>query len=60
MEDFDKPTGPMDKKDFLKQFPKNIVKDGKIIPIRDEFEKKFRETHKIEEQKLNSNEPIEI
>lgn len=42
--DFDRPDAPMDKKDFLKQFPKNIVKDGKLIPIREELEKKFKET----------------
>ena len=33
IEDFDKPEGLMDKQTFLKQFPKNVVKDGKLIPI---------------------------
>ena len=36
------------------------MKDGKIIPIREEFEKWFKETQKLDVQKLNSNEPIEI
>ena len=32
---------PMTKQEFLNQFPKQIVKDGNIIPIREELEKKF-------------------
>ena len=32
---------PMSKQEFLNQFPKQIVKDGNIIPIREELEKKF-------------------
>jgi len=36
------------------------MKDGKIIPIWEEFEKWFKETQKLDIQKLNSNEPIEI
>lgn len=50
----------MDKKEFLKLFPKNVIKDGQIIPLREEFEKRFKETQKIDIQKLNSNEPIEV
>ena len=61
IDDFDKdPVTCIDKKEFLDQFPKNVIKDGKIIPIREELEKKFKETGMIDVKKLNSNEPIEI
>lgn len=50
----------MSKQEFLNQFPKQIVKDGNIIPIREELEQKFKETNKIDTNKLNSHEPIEI
>jgi hypothetical protein len=36
------------------------MKNGKAIPIRDELEKQFKKTGKIDTSKLNSNEPIEI
>ena len=50
----------MSKNEFLKQFPKNVVnRGGNIIPIREELEKRFKETGKIDVEKLNSNEPIE-
>ena len=42
--DLEKDTAPMSKEEFLNQFPKQIVKNGNIIPIREELEKKFRET----------------
>ena len=32
---------------------------GELVPIREELEKKFRETGKIDVDKLNSKEPIE-
>lgn len=49
----------MSKQEFLKQFPKNVInKGGNIIPIREELEKRFMETGKIDTEKLNSNEPI--
>ena len=51
---------PMSKQEFLNQFPKQLIKDGEIIPIREELEKKFQETGKIDVNKLNSNEPIEV
>ncbi len=51
---------PMSKREFLNQFPKQVIKDGNIIPIREELEKKFQETGKIDVEKLNSNEPITI
>jgi len=50
----------MSKQEFLNQFPKQVVKDGNIIPIREELEKKFKETNHIDVNKLNSNEPIEV
>ena len=38
-----------------------MIKDGNIIPIREELEKKFQETNgQIDVNKLNSNEPIEV
>jgi len=44
----------------LNKFPKQVIKDGNIIPIREELEKKFQETGGvIDVNKLNSNEPIE-
>ena len=51
---------PMSKDEFLDQFPKNVIKKGKVVPIREELEKKFRETKQLDLSKLNSNEPIEI
>ena len=51
---------PMTKDEFLNKFPKQLMKDGEIIPIREELEKKFKETGKIDVNKLNSNEPIEV
>jgi len=48
----------MTKQEFLNQFPNQVIKDGNIIPIREELEKKFRETNQIDVNKLNSNEPI--
>ena len=36
------------------------MKNGKAVPIREELEKKFKETGKIDAEKLNSNEPIEV
>ena len=51
----------MSKQEFLNQFPKQVIKDGNIIPIREELEKKFKETNgQIDVNKLNSNEPIEV
>jgi hypothetical protein len=49
----------MSKQEFLKQFPKNVIDKGNIIPIREELEKRFKETGKIDVEKLNSNEPID-
>lgn len=36
------------------------MKEGNIIPIREELEKRFRETQELDLSKLNSNEPISI
>ena len=49
----------MQKDEYLKQFPKNVIHKGNIIPIREELERKFKETGKIDTSKLNTNEPIE-
>jgi len=49
----------MSKEEYLKQFPKNVIDKGNIIPIREELEKRFKETGKIDVSKLNPNEPIE-
>jgi hypothetical protein len=51
---------PMSKKEYLAQFPKNVIHKGNIVPIREELEKKFQETGFIDTSKLNSNEPIEV
>ncbi len=51
---------PMSKEEYLAQFPKQVIKDGNIIPIREELEKRFRETQELDVSKLNSHEPIEI
>jgi len=61
VDDFDaEPVTGMSKEEFLNQFPKNVIKQGKIIPIREELEKKFKETKKLDLSKLNTNEPIEV
>jgi uncharacterized protein YqfB (UPF0267 family) len=49
----------MSKDEFLKQFPKNVISKGEIVPIREELEQKFKKTGKIDVSKLNNNEPIE-
>lgn len=50
----------MSKDEFLKQFPQNVVnKGGELIPIREELEKKFKQTGQVDTSKLNSKEPIE-
>ena len=36
------------------------MKEGNIIPIREELEKRFRETQELDLSKRNSNEPISI
>mmetsp|Transcript_37003 Transcript_37003/g.27352 ORF Transcript_37003/g.27352 Transcript_37003/m.27352 type:complete len:91 (-) Transcript_37003:259-531(-) len=46
------------KEEFLAKFPKNVIKNGNIIPIREELEKRFQETNTLDVNKLNSNEPI--
>lgn len=49
----------MSKQEFLSQFPKQMVKEGgNIVPIREELEKRFKETQQLDVNKLNSNEPI--
>jgi UBX domain-containing protein 11 len=60
IDNFSAPKAGISKKEFLDQFPKNVIKNGKIIPIREELEKKFRETKQLDLNKLNTNEPIEI
>ncbi len=56
--DYEKPDGPLSKKQFLDQFPESVVKDGQIVKIREDLEKRFGETQKIDVNKLNANEPI--
>jgi hypothetical protein len=46
--DLEKDTAPMSKEEYLAQFPKQVIKEGKIIPIREELEKRFRETGKLD------------
>ena len=58
--DLEKDFQPMSKEEFLKQFPKEVIKEGNIIPIREELEKRFRETQELDVNKLNSNEPIVV
>jgi len=36
-----------------------VNKGGNLIPIREELEKKFKETGQVDVKKLNSNDPIE-
>ena len=50
----------MSKEEFLNQFPKQVIKEGNIIPIREELEKRFKDTQELDVNKLNSNEPITI
>lgn len=44
--DLERDAGPggMSKDEFLSHFPKNVIKNGNIIPIREELEKRFRDT----------------
>ena len=32
---------PQSKDEFLEKLPKNVIKNGKVVPIRDEIAKKF-------------------
>lgn len=50
----------MSKEEYLAQYPKNVIHKGNIVPIREELERRFKETGKIDTSKLNSNEPIEV
>jgi len=50
---------PMSKDEYINQFPKNVIDKGNIVPIREELEQRFRETGKIDTNKLNLNGPIE-
>ena len=58
--DLEMDTAPVSKDEFLNQFPKQVIKDGNIIPIREELEKRFRDTQELDVNKLNSTEPITI
>ena len=58
--DLETDTAPVSKDEFLNQFPKQVIKDGNIIPIREELEKRFRDTQELDVNKLNSTEPIAI
>ena len=60
--DLEKDAGPggLSKEEFLSQFPKNVIKNGNIIPIREELEKRFRDTQELDVNKLNSHEPIAV
>jgi uncharacterized protein YqfB (UPF0267 family) len=60
--DLERDAGPggLSKEEFLSQFPKNVIKNGNVIPIREELEKRFRDTQELDVNKLNSNEPIEV
>lgn len=49
----------MSKEEYLAQFPKNVISKGNIVPIREELERRFKETGKIDTSKLNTNDPIE-
>ena len=50
----------MSKEEYLAQYPKNVIHKGNIVPIREELERRFKETGKIDTSKLNTNEPIEV
>ena len=51
----------MSKQEFLQQFPKHVISKGNLVPIREELEKKFKQTGGIiDVSKLNSTDPIEI
>lgn len=39
---------PMSKNEFLNKLPENVVKDGKLIPVRSEIAKKFEYNNEIE------------
>lgn len=56
--DYEKPDEPMSKKKFLDQFPETVIRNGEVVKIREDLEKRFGETQKIDVNKLNSKEPI--
>jgi hypothetical protein len=37
---------PMSKEEFLNKLPKNVIQNGKVIPIRDEIGKMFEASSK--------------
>lgn len=42
--DYDKPDEPMSKKKFLEQFPETVIRNGEVVKIREDLEKRFGET----------------
>ena len=56
--EYEQPDQPMSKKQFLDQFPEKIIKNGEVVKIREDLEKRFGETQTVDVNKLNSNEPI--
>jgi len=54
---------PLNKEDFLKQFPKQYVKNGKIVSVRDEIAKKINNNiveKEKEENSVKKNENLSI
>ena len=52
---------PLSKEEFLKQFPKQYVKNGKIVSVRDEIAKKIENnTSEKEETTQKKNENLGI
>ncbi len=42
--DYEKPDEPMSKKKFLDQFPETVIRNGEVVKIREDLEKRFGET----------------
>ena len=58
--DLESDASMMSKDEFLSQFPKHVVRQGALVPIREELEKRFRDTQELDLNKLNANEPVLI
>ena len=46
---------PLNKEDFLKQFPKNYIKNGKVVSVRDEIAKKIDGQPQQKEENIQKN-----
>lgn len=50
---------PLDKEDFLKQFPKTYIKNGKVVSVRDEIAKKIDGKTDIKSEEISKKNDLQ-